>query len=53
MPSLDTVLSGLSRRGSLVVTVGGTTFAFAAPDLAREIEQMRACVAALPAPQPA
>ncbi|MFW5634057.1 MAG: hypothetical protein ACOCYR_04110 [Erythrobacter sp.] len=48
MPSLDTVLAGLSRPGALVVTVGGRTNAFAAPDLAREIADMRACVAALP-----
>lgn len=51
MPSLDTVLSGLSRRGSLTVTVGGRTHAFAAPDLASQIAAMRACVAALPAPK--
>lgn len=51
MPSLDTVLSGLSRRGRLVIAVGGRTHAFFAPDLAPEIAAMRVCVAALPAPR--
>lgn len=52
MPSLDSVLDGLSKAGVLVVTIDGKTHAFVAPDLGQEIAAMRACVAALPAAKP-